>query len=342
MDALAGFLDGPRAQGAFVLRSILDPPWSLRIQDEAPLTVVAVMRGDAWYVPDRGEPVRLAPGDVAIVRGPDPYTFADDPATDPQVVIHPGQVCTTIDGESLHEAMDLGVRTWGTDPAGSVVMLTGTYHTDGEVSRRLLDALPAIVVLRNDSWDCPVLPLLATEVVKDEPGQQVVLDRLLDLLVVAALRAAFSRADAEVPAWWRAYGDPIVGRALRMMHRDPGHPWTVAELAAGSGASRAALARRFHELVGEPPMAFLTGWRMALAADLVLEPGASVGAVSRRVGYGSPFTFSTAFKRTYGLSPRDYRDRTLLGTDPGAGAAPGLAVASMPARQVAADSPGPR
>src|SRR5512147_2699587 len=84
MDAVAGLLDGPRARDAFLLRSTLEPPWSLRIQDEAPLTVVAVVRGDAWIVPEGGEEVRLAAGDVAIVRGPDHYTVADDPATPPQ------------------------------------------------------------------------------------------------------------------------------------------------------------------------------------------------------------------------------------------------------------------
>jgi len=308
VDALAGFLDGPRAQGAFLLRSLLEPPWSLRIQDGAPLTVVAMVHGDAWVTFDGAEPQALGPGDVAIVRGPDPYTVADNPATPPNVVIHPGQHCTTPDGESLKEAMDLGVRTWGNSPSGSVVVLTGTYQTDGEVSRRLLDSLPALTILGARTWDCPVIPLLADEIVKDEPGQEVVLDRLLDLLLVAALRASFARSGANTPAWYRAYGDPVVGRALRMMHNDPAQPWTVASLAAGSGVSRAALARRFNELVGEPPMAFLTGWRMALAADLLLEPGASVTAVARRVGYGSPFTFSTAFKRTYGVSPRAYRD----------------------------------
>jgi hypothetical protein len=73
MDALAGLLDGPRARGAFVLRSSMDPPWSLRVQDEAPLTLVAVVRGEAWLVPEGGDPVRLGCGDVAVVRGPDPY-----------------------------------------------------------------------------------------------------------------------------------------------------------------------------------------------------------------------------------------------------------------------------
>jgi AraC-like DNA-binding protein len=91
------------------------------------------------------------------------------------------------------------------------------------------------------------------------------------------------------------------------MQSNPAHPWTVAGLAAGVGISRAALARRFHKLVGEPPVTFLTGWRMALAADLLLESDAPVGAIAERVGYSSLFTFSTAFKRAHGVSPRAYR-----------------------------------
>src|SRR6478735_994396 len=103
MDALAGLLDGPRAREAFLLRSSLDPPWSLRIQDEAPLTLVAMVRGAAVVVHDGGggAPVRLGPGDVAIIRGPEPYTVADDVATPVQAVIHPGQRCTTPDGGPL-------------------------------------------------------------------------------------------------------------------------------------------------------------------------------------------------------------------------------------------------
>lgn len=81
MDPLAGLLDGPRARGAFLLKSVMAPPWSLRIEDEAPLTVVAQVRGDSWIVPDGGDAIRLGTGDVAIARGPDPYLVADDPAT---------------------------------------------------------------------------------------------------------------------------------------------------------------------------------------------------------------------------------------------------------------------
>jgi AraC-like DNA-binding protein len=306
MDALAGLLDGPRARGAFLLRMIMKPPWSLRIEDKAPLTVLAAVRGDAWILPDGGEPVRFDPGSIAVVRGPDPYTVADDPATPPQAVIHPGQHCTTLYGEDLSEAMSLGVRTWGNSRTGST-MLVGTYLLDGEVGQRLLAALPPLLVLTEADWDCPFVPLLADEIGKDDPGQESVLDRLLDLLLIAALRAWFSRPETSAPGWYRAHADPVVGPALRLLQNNPAHPWTVADLAARTGVSRAALARRFTELVGEPPMTFLTGWRLTLAADLLREPESTVGAVARQVGYGSPFALSTAFKRVHGVSPQQHR-----------------------------------
>jgi AraC-like DNA-binding protein len=311
MDGIAGLLDGPRAHEAFLLRTTLDPPWSIRVRDEAPLTVVAVTRGDAWIFFDGDEPTRLRPGDVAIALGPEPYTMADDPATPPQLVVHPGQQCMAPDGHELKMIGELGVRTWGNTADGGTVMLVGTYELEGEVSQRLLRALPAMLILRDEEWDCPVLPLLAEEIVKDEPGQEAVLDRLLDLLLITVLRAWFARPDAQTPGWFKAYDDPIVGHALRLMHHNPSEPWTVASLARETGVSRAALARRFHELVGEPPMSFLTGWRIALAADLLLEPGTTIGSVAHEVGYSSPFALSTAFKRVRGISPQQHRAAAL-------------------------------
>jgi AraC-like DNA-binding protein len=307
VDALAGLLDGPRAQGAFLLRAALDPPWGLRIQDRAPLTLVAVLRGKAWALPDGGEPIRAHTGDVMIARGPDPYTVADDPATPPDIVIHPGGRCATPDGRDLHDEMLLGVRTWGTSPDAAHQMLVGTYQMSGEIGGRLLDVLPPLLMLPGEALDSPLVALLGEEMSRDEPGQEVMLDRLLDLLLITVLRAWFARQEAAAPAWYRAHSDPVVGRALRMLHNDPAHPWTVASLAAKAGVSRAALARRFTELVGEPPMAYLTGWRLALAADLLREPDATVGSVARRVGYGSPFALSAAFKRVRGVSPQQHR-----------------------------------
>jgi AraC-like DNA-binding protein len=311
MDELVGLLDGPRARRAFLLRSVMSPPWSLRIRDEAPLTLVTMVRGVAWAVPDEGEPVRLEPGDAAIMRGPDHYTVADDPATDPQIVIHPGQRCTTPDGEDVAQPMDLGVRTWGNDADGEAVLLTGTYQSMGSISRRLLDALPPLLVLRGSEWRSPLIALLADEIAREEPGQEAMLDRLLDLLLISVLRGWFARPDAETPAWYRAQTDPIVGRALRLLHHNPAEPWTIASLAAELGMSRAALARRFTDLVGEPPMTFLTHYRLALAADLLLEPDATIGSVADRVGYGSAFALSTAFKRERGVSPREHRELAL-------------------------------
>jgi len=307
MDALAGLLDGPRARGAFLLRSVLNPPWSVRIEDRAPLTLVSMLRGDGWLVPDGGDAVCLRPGDVAVVRGPDPYTVSDVPGRPPLAVIHPGERSTTPDGEELCKAWNQGVRTWGQGPDGSAVILSGTYQLRSEVGQRLLDALPALLVLPGEQWHSPLLPLLGEEVARDEPGQEVVLDRLLDLLLIAVLRAWFARPDAAAPAWYLAHADPVVGRALRLLHDDPAHPWTVACLSAKCGVSRAALARRFTALVGEPPMTYLTGWRLAMAADLLREPAATIGAVARRVGYGSSFALSAAFKRVRGVSPQQHR-----------------------------------
>ncbi len=309
MDSLVGLLDGPRARSAFVLRSIFEPPWSLRIQDEAPLTVAAVVEGYAWVTPDGGEPEKLVAGDVAVMRGPNPYTFADTPETPESIVIHPGQVCMTLDGVDLAERMDLGCRTWGNNLNGSTTLLTGTYEMYSEVGDRLLRSLPDLVVLRQGTADLPVIDLLNQEIGKEEPGQGAVLDRLLDLLVIAVLRAWFARPEADVPAWYRAYGDPVVGPAIRTIQNEPGHQWTVALLADAVGVSRATLARRFSELVGAPPMTYLTEWRIAVAADLLRHENITIGAVANQVGYGSPFALSTAFKRLQGVSPAEYRRR---------------------------------
>ncbi|MCX4830129.1 AraC family transcriptional regulator [Streptomyces sp. NPDC102340] len=309
MDVLAGLLEGPRARGAFMMRACFEPPWAVRIADEAPLSVMIMVEGEAWILPegDEDKPRHIRPGDIAIARGPDPYVCCDDPATEPRAEIGPGQECRPLGPAHVGRYKEFGVREWGESPDAPAKMLIGTYQLRGELTARLLDALPALLVLPTEVWRCPLTPLVAEEIVKDEPGQDVVLDRLLDLLLIASLRAWFSRPEADAPAWYRAMGDPVVGRALRLIQDDPAHPWTVVELAERSGVSRAALARRFTELVGEPPMAYLTGWRLALAADLLREGGATVAAIARRVGYGSAFALSTAFKREYGVSPQEYR-----------------------------------
>lgn len=297
-----GVLDHLRARGAFALRAVLAPPWGLRVLARSPLTVIAIVSGEAWILPDGGAPLRLGPGDVAVTRGPETYTVADGPDTLPDIVIHPGQRCTDLAGNSVLERMSLGVRTWGNDPAGGTVMLVGAYEEESVVGGPLARALPPVIGLSREEWDSPLVPLLCAEVVRDEPGQAAVLDRLIDLLAVAVLRAWFARSAGPLPS-----SDPVVARALDLLRGEPAREWTLRDLARATGASRAALARRFRDEVGEPPMAFLRNWRLALAADLLADPAETVGTVAAKVGYRSPFAFSVAFKRTRGTSPQNHR-----------------------------------
>lgn len=307
MDVLEALLDGPRARGAFLLHAHLAGPWSLRIEDEAPLTVIAALRGSLFVCPDGAEPVSVQQGQIAIVRGPGHYTATDTPGLAAQVVVLPGGRCTSSqDGRALWDERSLGVRTWGT-PGGSTQLLVGTYEGQGEASRPLLSALPVVAVHEPGAGGNPLLEVLVTELAVEAPGQRALLDRLLDVLLISTLRDWFaSRAD-EAPGWFRARQDPAVGAALTLLHREVDHPWTVEELAAQVGVSRAALGRRFTALVGEPPMSYLASWRLALAADRLTSSDATVAAIARQVGYGTPFSLSTAFKREYGVSPQQYR-----------------------------------
>ena len=306
MDALAGLLDGPRAHGAFLLKAVFTPPWSIRVEDEAPLSIVVLLSGQAVFTGSRG-PVTLAPGDLVLARGPSPYTLADDAGTPEDIRILPGQVCVDPSNHLLEQSMTLGVRTWGNSGTGETVMLIGTYERATEVGARVLSRLPPDVVLRG--LDSPLVGLLASEVSHDAPGQAAVLDRLLDLLVVTSLREVFASASDHAPAWYAATADPVVGRAVGLVHHHPERAWTVATLAHACGVSRATFARRFTALVGEPPMTFLTSWRLALAADLLADPDHTLARVATRVGYADAFALSTAFKRVHGVSPTQYRRR---------------------------------
>jgi transcriptional regulator GlxA family with amidase domain len=187
------------------------------------------------------------------------------------------------------------------------MLLTGTYRSPAEISRSLLSALPVLVVLRPGEWDSGLVGHVIHEVDRDAPGQEVVLDRLLDLVLITALRTWLARPEARPPRWYTAQDDPIVGTALTCIHARPDQPWTVASLAFEARCSRAAMARRFTELVGVPPMTYLTEWRLSCAADLLTRSDATLESIARAVGYSSPFALSAAFKRVRGITPREHR-----------------------------------
>ncbi len=302
MDVFDDLIRGVRAHGSLFGSSTLSPPWALEFVDGAPLTLCTVLGGAGWIVPEHGPPEPLRARETVVVRGPATFTFVDEVGTRAAPVAC-GEFCATPEqGGTRHR---LG---WADDGGGATTLIVGAYPVRGELSRRLLDALP--VVLRADSGGTgdAVLDHLAAEVAVDAPGQQVVLDRLLDWMLVCTLREWFDRPGSGAPPWWAAQRDPVVGDALRLLHAEPAAPWTVAALADRTGVSRSTLAKRFADLVGEPPLTYLTHWRMTLAADLLTErETATVADVARAVGYADPFGFSAAFKRVRGANPSEYR-----------------------------------
>jgi AraC-like DNA-binding protein len=151
------------------------------------------------------------------------------------------------------------------------------------------------------------MDLLAGEMLRDDPGQQALLDRLLDVALVQILREHFSTATATAPGWFRASGDARIAPALQALHSNPGRQWTVAELAEHALLSRSAFARQFTELLGMPPLAYLNDWRMALARERLRDSDARLASIGAALGYASEFSFAAAFKRHHGTAPGRWR-----------------------------------
>jgi AraC-like DNA-binding protein len=306
VDAFGDLFRGVRAQGSLFGSSTLSAPWSLLFVDGAPLTLCTVLEGAGWIVPEGRPPERVTAGEMVIVRGPAPFSFVDEVGTAAEP-IECGEDCATPEqGGTRHR---LGWNDGGPDDRpGATTLVVGAYPVRGEIGRRLLDALPDVLRVVPGGAAGAVRDLLAAEVAVDAPGQQVVLDRLLDWMLVCALREWFDRPGGEPPAWYAAHRDPVVGHALRMLHAEPAAPWTVSSLADRAGVSRATLAKRFADLVGEPPLTYLARWRMTLAADLLAErEAATIAEVARAVGYSDAFGFSAAFKRIRGVNPSEFR-----------------------------------
>ncbi|MGE2738044.1 AraC family transcriptional regulator [Mycolicibacterium vaccae] len=309
MDVFGDLFRGIRAHGSLFGSTALTPPWSLHFVDGAPLTLCTALGGSGWVVPEHAPPVELRDGDTVVVRGPETFTFVDALGT-PAEPVACGAFC------SAPEQGGTRYRLGWNDPiakgTGAATLIVGAYPVRGEISRRLLDALPPVLHIDGGGSPDAVLELVAAEAALDVPGQQVVLDRLLDWLLVCTLREWFDRPDGQPPGWWTAQRDPVVGEALRLLHAEPAAPWTVSSLAQRVGVARSTLAKRFTELVGDPPLTYLTDWRMTLAMDLLVEKDtATIGQIARMVGYQDPFTFSAAFKRVRGVNPTEYRRNVL-------------------------------
>ena len=298
MDALADLLGRARASGALFARTELHGSGGVRLPATAPLSLHVVSSGRLCLVVDETV-TPAATGDVVLVQA----------ATVLDVVAAEGERAVPL--EALLGRPDLpppgpGVRHLSLPGSGpEATLLCGAYELAGSICDRLLAALPPVVHVRAEGRLARVVELLVEELDAEEPGQQTALDRLLDLLLVHVLRAHFAHRPA--PAWYAGMADPVVGPALRALHADPARAWTVSALAGVAGLSRAAFARRFALLVGEPPLTYLTGWRMALAQDALRRDGSTLAAVAREVGYGSEFALSAAFTRHVGEAPSRWR-----------------------------------
>ena len=307
MDAFGDLLRGMRAHGSLFGSSTLSPPWALHFVDGAPLTLCTVLGGSGWIVPEHRPPEQLRAGETVVVRGPATFSFVDVVGTR-AAPIACGEHCATPEQGGTRFRLGWNDDSCGYPAAGATTLIVGAYPVRGEISRRLLDALPVVLRVASGGATDAVRDHLAAEVAADTPGQQVVLDRLLDWMLVCALREFFDRPGGDPPAWYAAQRDPVVGDALRLLHAEPAAPWSVAALAGRTGVSRSTLAKRFAELVGEPPLTYLTRWRMTLAVDLLTErETATVAEVGRAVGYADAFAFSAAFKRIRGISPSEFR-----------------------------------
>jgi AraC-like DNA-binding protein len=277
-------------------------PWGLHIGGTG---FHVVLHGSCWLVDLSGHvpPVPLAEGDVVFLVEAGGHILADDPrspAVDMDVV-----------AEWVDTGSPIGTLTVGAD-GPRTRLLCGAYHLDRARPHPLVGHLPEVVHLRTGQHEqlTAAVGLLGFELDHPRGGSDGIVAALVDSLLLYVLRAWLEEQPADVAAGWAAaLRDPVVVAALTAVHEDPSGPWTVESLAKLSGLSRAPFARRFTALVGEPPLAYVTRWRMTVAARLLRSSDAPLSVVAGKAGYGSEFAFAKAFKREYGLAPGQYRRR---------------------------------
>jgi AraC-like DNA-binding protein len=298
VDILQDHLATARASGGVFARSVARPPWGLRLPGTIQLALHTVLQGRAWlWLDDPSNALELAPGDLALVLGGPDHHIADKP----------GAACISPQGFREQHANDEHI-----DHQATTVFLCGAYQFSGDVGRGLIQTLPPTLLLRAAAHDPlhDVIALLSQELSTPAPGQQTVLDRLLDVLLVLALRACFEQSPT-APRWYQAASDPRLRPALHAIHAEAGHPWTVPELASLSGLSRPAFARNFERSLGQAPMRYLTDWRMTLARDHLRTGELTIDQIAIRTGYASPNAFAAAFRRHHGQPPGQWRQHEL-------------------------------
>jgi AraC-like DNA-binding protein len=272
-----------------------------------------VARGACWItLVGNGlfEPVRLGEGDIAVVPHGDAHVVSSAPGmrAEPDLKAHrrPDDA----------NALPFSIRTGGDGPSDTHI-ICGFFSCDARPFNPLLESLPRFMRFsRNMASGSPpslldqFIQFATAETGNKRAGSQSVLNRLSELMFVEVVRLHMDQLGNSNTGWLAGLRDPLVGRALTLLHGRPGHTWTLEELASKAATSRSALADRFTQIVGCPPMQYLTQWRMQLAAKRLADPSVKVATVAHEVGYESEAAFSRAFKKFVGRSPGQWRSAT--------------------------------
>jgi AraC-like DNA-binding protein len=316
MDALSDVLKSVRLEGAFFLNAEFSAPWC--VHSRFGLASVSDRLARAEHVAffhflvegsckvrlaDGGNVLDVAAGDLVLFPYDDRHLMGSD--------LHLAPIdAKSLIGSAAADADMIQLRHGGGGAATRFVC--GFLACSRSVCRPLLDALPR--VLRIPVGDGPAAALLrdllrigVRETSAAQPGADSMLAKLAEFMFVDAMRRYVGDLPPEGKGWLAGVRDTQIGRALALLHGEPGRGWTVDDLAREVAMSRSALAERFTALVGEPPMQYLTRWRLALAADALRSGADAIVRVAERSGYESEAAFSRAFKREFGMPPAAWR-----------------------------------
>lgn len=272
-----------------------------------------IIKGGSWAATGGAPPVRLSSGDIVMFPRGDAHVMSSAPGMQSQHSHGWWVSATRDDPKPIPVAYRGGMVQPGVAMAieeATTAMICGFVGCDLRPFNPLIEALPRLLHLPAGGvgeWVAPVLHQAASESHVRRPGSAAVLERVSEMVFVDAARRYLESLPADASGWLAALRDRHVGRAIGLMHERPAEPWTVDELGRQVGLSRSALHERFVELVGQPPMQYLTNWRMQCGARLLREGHATVATIAQEVGYDSEAAFARAFKRLVGQPPAAWR-----------------------------------
>jgi AraC-like DNA-binding protein len=271
--------------------------WSIRFPQHEGIKCYAVVSGECWLSLDGGgDPLRLKTGDCFLLPSGRPFRLASDLAVTP------------VDFRAIFPTgRSGGIASF--NGGGDCTIIGGHFVFSGNRTDILLGALPPVAHIRKESDKAALrwsLDRMRQELSEPQPGAFLIAQHLAHMMLVQALRLHVAEGPTGGVGWLFALADKQMGTAISAMHDDPAHPWTLQELAERVGMSRSTFALKFKETVGEPPMEYLTRWRMLLGGDRLANSGDPISVIALSLGYESESAFSTAFKRVMGCSPRQY------------------------------------